>query len=62
MSLPLTYIIYCVIYHLNIQSHKEKHFTRQELEHRILYRRYAEQFKLHFRDIQKRKIEFEEIR
>ena len=52
----LAYIIY-----QNIQSHKKKtyaHFIRQELEHRILYRWYTEQFKLHFTDMHKSKIEY----
>ena len=38
------------------------HFTRQELEHKILYRRYTEQFKLHFTDIRKSKTEYLEVR
>ena len=38
------------------------HFTRRELEHNILYRRYTEQFKLHFTDIHKSKIEYLEVR
>ena len=33
-------------------------FTRQKLEHRILYRRYTEQFKLHFTDIHKSKVKY----
>ena len=57
ISLHLAYIIY-----LNTQLHKENvdyaYFTRQELEHRILYRRNTEQFKLHFTDIQKSKIQY----
>ena len=28
-------------------------FSRQELEQRVLYRRYTEQFKLHFTDLRK---------
>ena len=28
-------------------------FTRQELGHRVLYKRYTEQFKLHFTDVHK---------
>ena len=59
ISLHLAYIIY-----QNIQSHKKKtyaHFTRQELEHRILYRWYTEEFKLHFTDIHKSKIEYLEV-
>ena len=36
---------------------------RQELEHKILYRsRYTEQFKLHFTDKHKSKIEYLEVR
>ena len=38
------------------------HFTWRELEHNILYRRYTEQFKLHFTDIHKSKIEYLEVR
>ena len=59
LSLHLAYIIY-----QNIQSQRKTyaHFTRQELEHRILYRRYTEQFKLHFTDIHNSKIEYKEVR
>ena len=39
------------------------YFIRQELEHKILYRsRYTEQFKLHFTDKHKSKIEYLEVR
>ena len=43
---------------IKIFSHTYAHFTRQELKNRILYKRYTEQFKLHFTDIHKSKIEY----
>ena len=57
-NLHLAYIIY-----KNIQSHKEKrtHISLDKNSNRILYRRYTEQFKLHFTDKNKSKIEYQEV-
>ena len=46
---------------IKIFSHMWKttytHFTRQEVEQGILYRRCTEQFKIHFRDVHNGEIE-----
>ena len=55
-SLHYLYILY--LYSVTKKKKTYAHFTRQEIEHKLLYRRYAEQFKLHFTYIRKSKIEY----
>ena len=58
LTFNLHYLLLFTLIFSHIKKNVYEHFTRQELEQRILYRRYTEQFKLHFTDIHKSKIEY----